>query len=216
MYQRRLVSGLQDAVADGETINITVNGFHFVSLSMRDQAFASQSDDLKTRWETRSIKAHKSSRYCKLFCIPLKWYLLAEMPIEIWPDEVTRHNVIGISVYGRHQSRKIKTRSAPRPHFCWLRRGSPPKRISCSRRGLCDAMRCITLSEQDYKNIWLSSVLPKDNSKCVCSHLCFVGGCWTYACLFERVSVQERPVCLHTHMWSWTGPLLLCPRGSWD
>lgn len=30
------------------------------------------------------------------------------MPIEIRTDEVTRHNVIGISVYGKHQSRKIK------------------------------------------------------------------------------------------------------------
>ena len=30
------------------------------------------------------------------------------MPIEIWADEVTRHNVIGISVYVRHQSRKMK------------------------------------------------------------------------------------------------------------
>lgn len=61
MYQRRLVSGQQDAVADGGTINITVNGLHFVSLTMRDQSFAAQSDDLKTRWETRSIEAHQSN-----------------------------------------------------------------------------------------------------------------------------------------------------------
>lgn len=82
MYQRRLVSGQQDAVADGETINITVEGCHFVSVSTRDQAFASQSGDLKTRRETRSIEAHKPSRYRELFGIPSKWYLLAEMPID--------------------------------------------------------------------------------------------------------------------------------------
>lgn len=58
--------------------------------------------------ETRSIEAHKFNGYCTLFCILTKWYLLTEMPMEIWPDEVRRHNVIGISVHGRHQSRKMK------------------------------------------------------------------------------------------------------------
>lgn len=50
LVQQRLVSGRQDGVADGGTINITVTGLHFVSLTVRDQTFASQSDDLKTRW----------------------------------------------------------------------------------------------------------------------------------------------------------------------
>lgn len=30
------------------------------------------------------------------------------MPIEIWTEEVARHNVIGISVDGKHQSREMK------------------------------------------------------------------------------------------------------------
>lgn len=42
------------------------------------------------------------------FCILTKWYLLTEMLIEIRGDEVTRHNVIGISVDGKHQSREMK------------------------------------------------------------------------------------------------------------
>lgn len=53
MYQQRLVwrFGLaQDTVADGGTINITLTSLHFVSLTVCDQTFASQSDDLKTRW----------------------------------------------------------------------------------------------------------------------------------------------------------------------